>query len=71
MPTFYDQFVACEEHWPQNVALEIQRHDQVESYNHNHRSSARRDRTELAIFRLKTQQLADGTAHLLFVSGWP
>src|SRR6266550_389720 len=34
MPTFYDQFVACEQHWPQNVALEIQRHDQVESYTY-------------------------------------
>src|SRR6266550_5610900 len=34
MPTFYDQFVACEQHWPQIVALEIQRHDQVESYTY-------------------------------------
>src|SRR5882762_2866328 len=34
MPTFYDQFVACEQHWPQTVALEIQRHDQVESYTY-------------------------------------
>ena len=34
MPTFYDQFVTCEQHWPQNVALEIQRHDQVESYTY-------------------------------------
>jgi long-chain acyl-CoA synthetase len=34
MPTFYDQFVACEQHWPQNVALEIQRHDKVESYTY-------------------------------------
>src|SRR6266850_2545066 len=35
MPTFYDQFVACEERWPRNVALEIQRHDQVESYTYS------------------------------------
>ena len=34
MPTFYDQFVACEQYWPQNVALEIQRHDQVEGYTY-------------------------------------
>ena len=34
MPTFYDQFVACEQQWPQNIALEIQRHDQVESYTY-------------------------------------
>jgi long-chain acyl-CoA synthetase len=31
MPTFYDRFVECVEHWPQNVALEIQRRDKVES----------------------------------------
>ncbi len=34
MPTFYDRFVECVEHWPQNVALEIQRRDQVESYTY-------------------------------------
>src|ERR1700757_4382555 len=32
MPTFYDQFVEAEQRGPQNIALEIQRHDQVESY---------------------------------------
>jgi long-chain acyl-CoA synthetase len=31
MPTFYDRFVECVEHWPKNVALEIQHRDQVES----------------------------------------
>lgn len=31
MPTFYDRFVECEERWPNNVALELQRHDQIES----------------------------------------
>jgi long-chain acyl-CoA synthetase len=35
MPTFYDQFVASEQSGPQNVALEIQRHDQVESYTYS------------------------------------
>jgi long-chain acyl-CoA synthetase len=34
MPTFYDRFVECVELWPQNVALEIQRRDQVESYTY-------------------------------------
>jgi long-chain acyl-CoA synthetase len=34
MPTFYDQFVEAEQRGPQNVALEIQRHDQVESYTY-------------------------------------
>ena len=31
MPTFYDRFVECAERWPDNVALEIQRHDRIES----------------------------------------
>ncbi|MFZ0318587.1 MAG: AMP-binding protein [Candidatus Sulfotelmatobacter sp.] len=31
MPTFYDRFLACEERWPTNIALEFQRHDQIES----------------------------------------
>ena len=31
MPTFYDRFVECSERGPNNVALELQRHDQIES----------------------------------------
>ncbi len=31
MPTFYDRFVECADRWPENVALELQRHDQLES----------------------------------------
>ena len=31
MPTFYDRFVQCAERWPENVALELQRNDQLES----------------------------------------
>ena len=31
MPTFYDLFVECSQRWPDNVALEIQRHDRLES----------------------------------------
>src|SRR6478752_102060 len=34
MPTFYDRFVECAEHWPKNIALEIQRRDRVESYTY-------------------------------------
>ena len=34
MPTFYDRFLECAERWPSNVALEIQRHDHVESYTY-------------------------------------
>src|SRR6202790_4350541 len=31
MPTFYDRFVECAQRWPENVALELQRHDHLES----------------------------------------
>ena len=31
MPTFYDRFLECEERWPDHVALELQRNDQIES----------------------------------------
>jgi long-chain acyl-CoA synthetase len=31
MPTFYDRFLECESRWPENIALELQRHDQIES----------------------------------------
>jgi long-chain acyl-CoA synthetase len=34
MPTFYDQFVEAEQRGPRSIALEIQRHDQVESYTY-------------------------------------
>jgi long-chain acyl-CoA synthetase len=34
MATFYDLFRECAERWPSNVALEIQRQDQVESYTY-------------------------------------
>jgi long-chain acyl-CoA synthetase len=31
MPSFYDRFVECSERWPDNIALQIQRHDHLES----------------------------------------
>src|SRR5579864_1513190 len=31
MPTFYDRFLECAQRWPNNVALEPQRHDHLES----------------------------------------
>src|SRR3984885_3750522 len=34
MPTFYDRFIECAERWPNHVALEIQRHDHIESYTY-------------------------------------
>src|SRR5882672_2647792 len=34
MSTFYDLFRECAERWPQNVALQIQRHERIESYTY-------------------------------------
>jgi len=34
MPTFYDRFVECAERWPQNLAVEVQRPDGIESYSY-------------------------------------
>jgi long-chain acyl-CoA synthetase len=31
MPTFYDRFVECSKRWPDNVALQVQRADHIES----------------------------------------
>jgi long-chain acyl-CoA synthetase len=31
MSTFYDRFVECSERWPENVALQLQRHEHLES----------------------------------------
>ena len=35
MPTFYDKFIECSERWPQNVAVEIQRPDRLESFTYS------------------------------------
>lgn len=35
MPTFYDRFVDCAGRWPNNIALEIQRRDQLESVTYS------------------------------------
>src|ERR1700683_1811737 len=35
MPTFYDRFLECAERWPNNVALELQRRDRIESYTYD------------------------------------
>jgi long-chain acyl-CoA synthetase len=34
MPTFYDRFVDCAERWPNNIALEVHRHDHTESWTY-------------------------------------
>jgi long-chain acyl-CoA synthetase len=35
MPTFYGRFLDCVEQWPQNIAVEMQRHDAVERYTYS------------------------------------
>src|SRR5271167_965652 len=34
MSTFYDRFRECAQRWPNQVALEIQRRDRIESYSY-------------------------------------
>jgi long-chain acyl-CoA synthetase len=34
MPTFYDRFVECAQRWPNHPAVELQRHNQLESYTY-------------------------------------
>src|SRR6266851_3852211 len=34
MPTFYDRFVECAERWPENIAVEIQGPDGIESHTY-------------------------------------
>ena len=34
MPTFYDRFVECAQRWPENVAVEVQRPDGIQSYSY-------------------------------------
>jgi long-chain acyl-CoA synthetase len=34
MSTFYDRFLQCVDRWPENVAVEIQRRERVESYTY-------------------------------------
>lgn len=50
MPTFYDRFVECAEHWPQNVAVELQRPDGIESHSY---AELRRMAEALAAWLLK------------------
>src|SRR5579872_673340 len=35
MPTFYDRFVECAQRWPKNPAVQLQRHDQLESHTYS------------------------------------
>jgi long-chain acyl-CoA synthetase len=67
MPTFYDQFVEAEQRGPQNIALEIQRHDQVESYTY----SETRKMAESVGRWLTEKNLAAGTRVAIFADNHP
>jgi len=62
MSTFYDRFVECVERWPQNVALEIQRRDQVESYTY---AEVRRMAESVASWLAKTELQPGGRIAIL------
>jgi long-chain acyl-CoA synthetase len=67
MPTFYDQFVEAEQRGPQNIALEIQRHDQVEGYTY----SQTRKMAESVGRWLTERQLASGARVAIFADNHP
>src|SRR5690242_19458047 len=62
MSTFYDRFVESVERWPQNVALEIQRRDQVESYTY---AEVRRMAESVASWLAKTELQPGGRIAIL------
>ena len=35
MPTFYDRFVECEQRWPNNIAVELQKRESVERHTYS------------------------------------
>ena len=67
MPTFYDQFVEAEQRGPQNIALEIQRKDQVESYTY---SEARKMAESVGRW-LTERKLASGSPVAIFADNHP
>ena len=67
MPTFYDQFVEAEQRGPQNIALEIQRHDQVESYTY----AETRKMAESVGRWLTEKKLAAGARVAIFADNHP
>src|SRR5215831_1485377 len=67
MATFYDRFVECSERWPQNIALEIQRTDRVESYTY----TQLREMAELFAVWLLSQGMPPGSRVAILAENHP
>lgn len=62
MPTFYDRFVECAHRWPQNVAVEVQRPDGIESYSY---AQLRRMAESIGAWLLDSEMAADTRVAIL------
>jgi long-chain acyl-CoA synthetase len=62
MPTFYDRFVECAQRWPQNVAVEVQRPDGIESYSY---AELRRMAESIAAWLLDSEMAAGSRVAIL------
>jgi long-chain acyl-CoA synthetase len=67
MPTFYDRFVECAQRWPQNVAVEMQRPDRIESYSY---AELRRMAESIAAWLLESE-MAAGTRVAILADNHP
>jgi long-chain acyl-CoA synthetase len=67
MPTFYDRFVECAQRWPQNVAVEVQRPDGIESYSY---AELRRMAESIAAWLLDSE-MAAGTRVAILADNHP
>ncbi|HEX3739590.1 MAG TPA: AMP-binding protein [Terriglobales bacterium] len=67
MPTFYDRFVECAQRWPQNVAVEVQRPDGIESHSY---SELRRMAESIAAWLLDSEMEA-GTRVAILADNHP
>jgi long-chain acyl-CoA synthetase len=67
MPTFYDRFVECAQRWPQNVAVEVQRTDGIESYSY---AELRRMAESIAAWLLDSE-MAAGTRVAILADNHP
>jgi long-chain acyl-CoA synthetase len=67
MPTFYDRFVECAQRWPQNVAVEVQRPEGIESYSY---AELRRMAESIAGWLLDSE-MAPGTRVAILADNHP
>src|SRR4051794_36005699 len=67
MPTFYNRFVECAQRWPQNVAVEVQRPDGIESYSY---AELRRMAESIAAWLLDSE-MAAGTRIAILADNHP